>query len=217
MSRMCLVNQLNRMSILKCFKVSSVSGGQLTPTSALYKTYEDALAAYNASSSIKAIQKDDKIIKIKVGKAFGSKNPNNTTTLYKDSSFKTQVTYIQAGREMKYIGSSPEHVLLELGGLTYYAKQNEVDLVPTDLVSGSDYYKVGSDGVLYHYPYNNLDKSQPNIQLVPLPRQCEMEPNIQVLTAFILTKWELKNRLRYYPYFQFQSVRHSFYPIPERN
>ena len=118
------------------FKVSSVSGGQLKPTSALYKTYEDALAAYNASSSIKAIQKGDKVIKIKAGKAFGSKNPNNTTTLYKDSSFKTQVTYIQAGREMKYIGSSPERVLIELGGLTYYAKQNEVDLVPTDLVIG---------------------------------------------------------------------------------
>ena len=39
---------------------------------------------------------------------------------------------------MKYIGSSPERVLLELGGLTYYAKQNEVDLVPTELVTGSD-------------------------------------------------------------------------------
>ena len=57
---------------------------------------------------------------------------------------------------MKYIGSSPEHVILELGGLTFYAKQNEVDLVPTELVTGSDYYKVGSDGVLYHYTYDNI-------------------------------------------------------------
>ena len=53
------------------YKVSSISGGQLKTTSALYKNYEDALAAYNASSSVKVIQKGDKIIKIKAGKAFG--------------------------------------------------------------------------------------------------------------------------------------------------
>ena len=139
----------------------------MKPTSALYKTYEDALAAYNASSSIKAIQKGDKVIKIKDGKAFGSKNLNNTTTLYKDSTFKKQVTYIQAGREMKYIGSSPEHVLLELGGFTLYAKQNEVNLVPTELVTGSDYYEVGSDGLLYHHTYFNNTKSQPNYSIGP--------------------------------------------------
>ena len=189
------------------FKVSSVSGGQLKPTSALYKTYEDALAAYNASSSIKAIQKGDKVIKIKDGKAFGSKNPNNTTTLYKDSSFKTQVTYIQAGREMKYIGSSPERVLIELGGLTYYAKQNEVDLVPTDLVSGSDYYKVSSDGVLYHYPYNNLDKSQPNYSIGPASPSMRNGAKYTSLDGVHFDEMGTRKTVTYYPYFQFQSVR----------
>ena len=39
------------------YKVSTISGGQLRPTTALYKTYEDALVAYNASSSVQAIVK----------------------------------------------------------------------------------------------------------------------------------------------------------------
>ena len=80
---------------------------------------------------------------MKAGKVFGPNNVLEQRFLYNDSSFRRLATYIQAGREMKYIGSSPDHVILEVGGLTLYAKQNEVDLVPTELVTGSDYYEVG--------------------------------------------------------------------------
>lgn len=190
------------------YKVSSVSGGQLTSTSALYKTYEDALAAYNASSSIKALQKGDKIIKIKAGKAFGSNNSTNTTSLYKDSSFKNLVTSIQAGREINYIGSSPEHVILELGGLTYYAKQNEVDLVPTELVTGSDYYEVGRDGVLYHYTYNNISKSYANYSIAPAASSMRTGAKYTSLDGVHFSEIGTKNSVTYYPYFQFQSVRY---------
>src|SRR5690606_2546090 len=111
--------------------VSTISNGQVVPTTALYRTYEEALAVYNASSSVRAIQKNNKIIKMKAGRAFGSENPKQLTSLYDNSNFRNEVTYIQKGREMKYIGSSADHVIVEVAGSTFYAKQNEVDLVPT--------------------------------------------------------------------------------------
>lgn len=190
------------------YKVSSISGGQLKSTTALYKTYEDALAAYNASSSIKVIQKGDKIIKMKAGKAFGSNNSTNTTSLYKDSSFKTLATSIQAGREISYVGSSADRVIVEVGGLTYYAKQNEVDLVPTELVTGSDYYEVGRDGVLYHYTYNNISKSYANYSIAPAASSMRIGAKYTSLDGVHFSEIGSNKKVTYYPYFQFQSIRY---------
>ncbi len=190
------------------YKVSSISGGQLKSTTALYKTYEDALAAYNASSSIKVIQKGDKIIKMKAGKAFGSNNSTNTTSLYKDSSFKTLATSIQAGREISYVGSSADRVIVEVGGLTYYAKQNEVDLVPTELVTGSDYYEVGRDGVLYHYTYNNISKSYANYSIAPAASSMRSGAKYTSLDGVHFSEIGSNKQVTYYPYFQFQSIRY---------
>ncbi|MCG7336512.1 S-layer homology domain-containing protein [Sporosarcina sp. ACRSM] len=190
------------------YKVSSISGGQLKSTTALYKTYEDALAAYNASSSIKVIQKGDKVIKMKAGKAFASNNATNTTSLYKDSSFKTLATSIQAGREISYVGSSADRVIVELGGLTFYAKQNEVDLVPTELVTGSDYYEVGRDGVLYHYTYNNISKSYANYSIASAASSMRIGAKYTSLDGVHFKEVGSSKTATYYPYFQFQSIRY---------
>nr|WP_255551615.1 S-layer homology domain-containing protein [Sporosarcina sp. E16_8] len=190
------------------FKVSTISGGQLRPTTALYKTYEDALVTYNASSSIQAIVKDNKVIKIKAGKAFGSSNTNKTTTLYKDSSFRTVVTSIQEGREINYIGSSPEHVIVEIGGLTYYAKHNEIDLVPTELVTASDYYTVGQDGVLYHYTYDNISKKVlPQYSIGTASPSMGIGKSYTSLDGVHFKEMNSTKTVTHYPYFQFQSVR----------
>lgn len=190
------------------YKVSTISGGQLRPTTAQYKTFEDALAVYNASSSVQTIEKGKKVIKIKAGKAFGSDNSNKTTTLYKDSSFRNGVTYIQQGREIKYIGSSPEHVILELGGLTFYAKHNEVDLVPAELVTGSDYYKVGPDGVLYHHTYDNISKKLlTEYSIGTASPSMGIGKSYTSLDGVHFKDMNSNNTITHYPYFQFQSVR----------
>ena len=191
------------------FKVSSISGGQVTPTTALYRTYEDALAAYNASSSIKAIVKNNKIIKIKSGKAFSSENPKQYTSLYSNSTFSKEVTYIQKGRELNYIGSSADHVIIELGGITFYAKPAEVDLVPTDLVKGSDSYKVEADGVLYHSTYNNLTKTYGVYSIGPAAPTMGIGKSYTSLDGVHFNEVGSKNTITHYPYFQFQSVRQS--------
>jgi len=190
------------------YKVSTISGEQLLPTTTLYNSYEDALVAYNASSSIQAIVKGNKVIKIKAGKAFASKNANKTTTLYKDSAFRTVVTSIQEGREIKYIGSSPPHVILEIGGLTYYAKHNEVDLVPAELVKISDDYKVGQDGVLYHSTYDNISKKAlPVYSVGPASPSMGIGKSYTSLDGVHFDEVGSKKTITYYPYFQFQSVR----------
>ncbi|NYF23836.1 S-layer homology domain-containing protein [Sporosarcina sp. JAI121] len=188
------------------YKVSTISGGQVVPTTALYKTYEDALAVYNASSSVKAIVKNNKIIKIKSGRAFGAENPKQYTSLYSNANFSNEVTYVQKGYEMKYIGSSPERVILEVGGLTYYAKPNEVDLVPTELVKGADSYKV-TDGVLYHYPYNNLTKKYGEYSIGPAAPSMKNGKSYTSSDGVHFEEEFTKIKITHYPYFQFQSVR----------
>lgn len=189
------------------YKVSTISGGKLLPTTALYKTYEDALAAYNASSSVKAIGKNNRIIKIKSGRAFGSENPKQYTSLYSDSTLRTEVTYIQKGYEMNYIGSSENHVILEVGGLTFYAKPNEVDLVPTELVTGNSFYEVGTDGVLYHDTYNNLTKTRGVYSIGPAASSMKNGKRYTSLDGVHFDEVGTKNTITHYPYFQFQSVR----------
>lgn len=189
------------------YKVSVISGGQVTPTTALYRTYEDALAAYNASSSIKAIVKNNKIIKIKSGKAFGLQNPKKYTSLYNNSNFSKEVTYIENGRELNYIGSSADHVILEVGGITFYAKQTEVDLIPTELVKGSDYYIVDKDSVLYHYAYDNLKSKYGVYSIGPAPTSMGVGKRYTSFDGVHFNEVGSRNTITHYPYFQFQSVR----------
>nr|WP_225942218.1 S-layer homology domain-containing protein [Sporosarcina limicola] len=189
------------------YKVSSISGGQVNPTTAVYKTFEDALATYNASSSIRAIEQNNKIIKMKDGRAFGSENPKQYTSLYSNSTLRNEVTYVQKGHEMKYIGSSPDYVILEVAGTTFYAKQSEVNLVPTELVTGYDYYEVDQTNILYHNMYNNLSKSKGVYSIGPASPSMQAGKRYTSFDGVHFDEVGTKNTIIHFPYFQFQSVR----------
>ncbi|MEK5039807.1 S-layer homology domain-containing protein [Sporosarcina sp. FSL K6-3457] len=189
------------------YKVSTISNGQLNPTSAIYKTYEDALAAYNASSSVQAIVKNNKVINMKDGRAFGAENPRQVTTLYSDAALRTEVTYIQKGREMKYIGSSPDHVIVEVAGATFYAKTSEVNLIPTELVTGYDFYEVGQDGLLYHNTYEQLAKIRGVYYIGQAPSAMQVGKKYTSFDGVHFDEMGTTNTIIHYPYFQFQSIR----------
>ncbi|WP_432357354.1 S-layer homology domain-containing protein [Sporosarcina sp. UB5] len=188
------------------YKVSSISNGQVVPTAALYKTYEDALAVYNASSSIKVIQKGNDIIKVKAGRAFGAENSKQYTSLYSDKLLRNEVTYITKGREMKYIGSGADYVIVEFAGSTFYTKHNEVDLVPTELVTGYDYYVV-INGILAHSTYDNINKTRGEYNVGPAAPEMHNGKKYTSFDGVHFTEIGTKNMITYYPYFQFQSVR----------
>lgn len=189
------------------YQVSSISNGQLNPTPTTYNTYENALAAYNASSTVQAIVKNNKVLKMKDGRAFGSENPRQVTSLYLDSALRNEVTYIQKGREMKYIGSGPDHVIVELAGATFYAKPSEVELVPTKLVTGYDFYEVRQDGILYHSTYNQLSKVRGVYFIGLAPSAMQVGKKYTSFDGVHFEEMGTKNTIIHYPYFQFQSVR----------
>lgn len=188
------------------YKVSSISNGQVVPTIALYKTYEDALAVYNASSSIRVIQKGSDVIKMKAGRVFGAQNPKQYTSLYSDKSLRNEVTYITKGREMKYIGSGADYVIVEFAGSTYYAKHSEVDLVPTELVTGYDFYEV-INGILTHSTYDNISKTRGVYNVGPAASGMSNGKKYTSFDGVYFEEVGTKNVITYHPYFQFQSVR----------
>ncbi|WP_342508676.1 S-layer homology domain-containing protein [Sporosarcina sp. FSL K6-2383] len=193
--------------IPEVYQVSGISNGELNPTPAQYQTYEDALAVYNSSSTIQAIVKNNKVVKMKSGRAFGAENPKQVTSLYLDSALRTEVTYIQKGREMKYIGSGPDYVIVELAGATFYARTNEVELVPTELVQGYDFYEVGQDGLLYHNTYNQLAKVRGVYYIGLAPSTMRVGKKYTSFDGVHFNEMGTKNTITHYSYFQFQSVR----------
>ena len=200
----------------KVYKISSVTNGQLNPTNQSFLKFEDALAAYNASSSVQTISQNNVIIKMKSGQVFASENPKQYTSLYSDSALKKEVTYVQKGFELDYVGSSENHVIVELGGYKYYAKHAEVDLVPTQLSAGSSYYKVTNDGLLVHYPYYRTYDSKTKkytgkyAEYTVGPVSSSALKKGQTYTSNDGVHFKERGSqsvVKYYPYFQFQSVR----------
>lgn len=199
----------------KVHKVSSISNSQLNVTNDSYLSFADALAAYNATSVIQTISINNKIIKMKSGQLFAAENPKQYTSLYSDTALKNEVTYVQKGHELEYIGSSEERVVVGVGGYTYYAKHAEVDLVPTQLSKGASYYIVNNDGLLVHYPYyrtydaKSRQYSGRYTDYTVGPASPAMKKG-QTYTSNDGVHFKEKGSsqvVTYYPYFQFQSVR----------
>ena len=81
------------------------------------------------------------------------------TYLYEDSSFKKNITYINASQEMEYIESTDQYVKVNLAGKQFYAKHSEVLLIPYQQVEKRNYYSVNNKGELVHHLYNQVNKS----------------------------------------------------------
>jgi len=193
------------------YQVASIKDGALVKTATVYKTYDEALAAFN-SSTMKALYKGSDIIKVKSGIAYAADKTLNvvdTTTVYNSTSLTNQLTYTTEGRELKYNGSGPDYVIVQVGGSIGYAKHSDVDLTPSELITGRDRYVKNGSGMLNHYVYNHVTKRSDFYTVGPAPSE---------LTAFVdyysydgVQFYNNSNltglQTTYYPYFQFQSVR----------
>jgi beta-N-acetylglucosaminidase len=191
------------------FQVASIKDGALVKTTATYETYEEALVAFNVST-ISALYKGSDIIKVKSGLAFAANDTLNvvdTASIYTSTSLTTQLTYTTEGREMKYMGSGPDYIIVQIGGSTGYAKHKEVDLIPAELVTGQDHYVKNGSSMLNHYVYNHVTKKSDFYTAGPAPSF--MTPFVDYYSydgvQFFNKQWELQGTS--YSYFQFQSVR----------
>lgn len=188
------------------FQIASIKNGELVKTTKTYATYEEAEKAY-ASSSIDAIYKGNDIIKIKSGLAYAANTTNNYTTIYSNTKLSTLITSTTEGREMKYIGSGPDYVIVQVGGTVGYAKHSEVELTPSQLISGRDRYVKNGSNMLNHYIYDHLTKKSAFYTVGPAPQF--MDQFGEYYSYDGVQFYDVNGKLKgtYYPYFQFQSVR----------
>jgi len=193
------------------FQVASIQNSTLVKTSTTYQTYDEALIAFNSSSTMVALYKGADIIKIKSGLAYAANEKTgvvDTATIYNSPTLTNQLTYTTEGRELKYNGSGPNYVIVQVGGSIGYVKHSEVDLIPTQLITGQDRYVKNGSGLLNHYIYNHASKKWEGFYTVG-PAPTFMTPFVDYHSFDGVQFYNSQGTLQgtYYPYFQFQSVR----------
>lgn len=197
------------------YYIGTVENGKLVvPTDKNYPAHLAAVTAFNADAKADALLKGTDIIAIKEGIVYGDrtsivngKKVLDVTTIYSNADFKTQLTYMEPGREMRFIEATDQYVKVQAGGTIGYAKQGEVDFVPAELMKGEEYYEViGAE--LNHYQYNHLSgKQETRYPVGPAPSGMKEGVKYKSLDGVHFTPFTGGSEIKHYPYFQYQSVR----------
>lgn len=185
-----------------------VENGKLVKQEYGHKDYLSAAESFKTVASAKAILRGDEIIRVKSGLAFGDRVQNGAkqvTTVYFDPDFKKQATYVEHGREIRYIDSNADFVKVQVGGTIGYAKHSEVDFVPYEMISNRDYYIVSQWGTLSHYQYNYVNKQGSSYSIGPAPST--MKQGVKYYSHDGVHFTAGSSKVTHYPYFQYQSVR----------
>lgn len=186
----------------------------VVPTDNNYPTHSAASTAFNADAKAVALLKGTDIVAIKDGVVYGDhttivdgKKVGDVTTIYSSADFKKQLTYMEPGREMRFIEATGQYVKVQAGGTIGYAKQGEVDFVPTELVKEQEFYQV-MNGELYHYQYNFISgKQETPYPVGPAPIDMKTGVKYKSLDGVHFTPFAGGAEIKHYPYFQYQSVR----------
>jgi len=156
------------------FQLATISSGKLVKTTNTYQTYEQALAAFNSNSNFEALYRGDEIMKIKPGGiAFGNNKTATggiaNTNVYFDTNFTQQATYMERGREMRYLDSNAEYIRVQVAATIGYVKHSETDLKPKSLLLQRDYYDVSQWGTLIHHIVNHYTNKSTSYAIGPAP------------------------------------------------
>lgn len=130
------------------YSVAAIAGGAVTETGS-YSTYDEALSVWNQSSD-KVILKNGKIIKMKSGIAVTVPSGKTSLTSLYNESLTSASTYVVNDTELEYLDADEAKVKIQFAGRTAYVKQENVQLIPRQMLQGRSYYKA-SQGELYHY------------------------------------------------------------------
>lgn len=189
------------------FYIGSIQGTTIVKQPTVYVTYDQAEAAYNAAKSANVLLKGDKIIKMNAGIASAADVAANTVTIFADKEFKTALTYVVEGSELKYFGSNQDYAIVQAGDTKGYAKINEITLTPIQLVKGRDYYYV-ANGMLSHKIYNHIKQSFIG-EYVMGEAPSFMAPSVQYYSTDGVHFYNASNQLvgKHYQYFQFATLR----------
>ena len=171
-----------------------------------YRTYEEALKNVTKPSQI--IERNGDILKTSSGIAYAADTAQNYAVIYSNTGLTKFQTYATEGREMKYLGSTLDYLIVQLGGTVGYAKHSEVNVTPTSMITGQDRYKKTNSGTLVHYVYNHLTKQTASYTVGPAPSFMNLTDDYFSYDGVHFYNKQGKLLLgTYYPYFQFQSIR----------
>lgn len=196
----------------KPFKIANINAsGELEFTTLAYATYADAIAKWDSTTS-QVVTFDQKVIKMTSGLAYASPSIGKSTTLlYSDPELTKQVTYIRPQEEMRYLSSDETTVKVFVGGRTAYAKQSEINLIPTKMVENQNQYIVNSSNSLVLKIYSPVTETFGSLEVGKAPSFLK-----QGITYY---SWDGKKFYtsptggsssyvgEFYPYYQYLSAR----------
>lgn len=190
------------------FYLGYVEGGKLVKQEFGHEEYLAAAESFKNTPTADALYKGDEIIRVKSGVAFADRIINKQgmyANVYLDSAFTKFVTYIEYGREIRYIDANDKFIKVQVGGTIGYVKHSEVDFVPKDLMVDQDYYLVNQWGTLTHHQYNYATKKAASYSIGTAPTG--MTPNVKYTSHDGVHFTAGTSKVTHYPYFQYQSIR----------
>ncbi|WP_339251857.1 S-layer homology domain-containing protein [Sporosarcina sp. FSL W8-0480] len=172
-----------------------------------YDTYAEAVKAFTTSPIAEGIYQGKELLRIKSGMAFAQGPLGNATVIYSSPTFATQLTYIEAGREMGILEYAENYVKVQVGDTVGYVKHNQIDFVPVSISESKDYYIGNSAGELLHYTYNYLTHAYGAYSIGPVPEFMKIGTRYYSRDGVHFLDGSGKAVGTHHPYFQFQSIR----------
>ncbi|WP_262174288.1 S-layer homology domain-containing protein [Saccharococcus sp. Marseille-Q5394] len=189
------------------FQLAVVENKSMKLLDKKYNTYAEAVKAFTASPIAEGIYKGKELLRIKSGMAFAQGPLGVNTVIYSSPSFGTQLTYIEAGREMGVLEYAENYIKVQVGDTVGYVKQNQVDFRPVSINQAKDYYIGNSNNELLHYTYNYLTNAYGAYNIGPVPSFMKIGTKYYSRDGVHYLDGAGKVAGTHYPYFQFQSIR----------
>ncbi|MFC6037992.1 S-layer homology domain-containing protein [Paenisporosarcina macmurdoensis] len=195
------------------YQLAVITNNELVKTETTYKTFDEALTVYNANLSYEAIYRGKEIMKVKPGSiAFGDNTVSSSapnTIIYFDSKFTQQATFIERGREMRYIDSNADYIKVQVAATMGYVKHSETNLKPKKLVvsTNRDYYVVSQWGTLIHHLTNHYTNKNVSYPVGPAPSFMQQGPQYLSYDGIHFMDANGRGIGNNFPYFQYVSAR----------
>lgn len=189
------------------FQIATIENKKWVKLDKQYDTYDQALQAFTANANVQGLFKGNELYRIKNGIAFAQGPAGQTTIIYGTPSFTNQLTYIEAGREMRILEYAEDYVKVQVADTVGYVKHSQIDFTPTVINDSRDYYTANNNNELIHLIYNSLSKTYASYSIGPAPDKIVKNIRYYSADGVHFTDGAGKPVVTHHPYFQFQSIR----------
>jgi len=194
------------------FQLATIQDGKITRVGATYTTYTEAVTVFNNSTTYQGLYNGSELIRVKQGIAYGNAYKNNiqdVTVVYFDTDFKKQATYIEHGREMRYISSNDKYIKVQVGATIGFVKHSQAEMIPLALVNPDrrDYYKVSDYGTLIHFIVYHNKNSLTSYIVGPAPTTMTKGVRYYSHDGIHFSTNTDQAIIKHVPYFQYLSAR----------